>query len=149
MHYFAYGNLLDKELMQKLAPSARPVSVARLDGYELGFAACAKDPETGGCTLNPREGASMWGVNYELSDEDMAALDEAAHVPDNWQHIEVSITDQHGKTIQSTTYHIAEPSGAFSPADSYVAPIFKGAENLSLPDAYQARLREIVTQAQQ
>ena len=57
MHYFAYGTLLDIDYMRQLCPSARPVGVMRLDGFELGFAKCA-DPSRAGCTL---EAAAVWG----------------------------------------------------------------------------------------
>lgn len=148
MHYFAYGNLLDVELMQKVCPSARPVGVMRLDGYEIAFAKCA-DPSQAGCTLDAAPGRSVWGVQYELSDEDMARLDKSAGVAErHWVHSPVTVRDRAGTAIDTITYVIPETSGPHAPPDSYVAPIYKGAEALALPSDYVARLRELIVQAQ-
>lgn len=148
MHYFAYGNLLDIDLMRRVCPSARAVGVMRLDGFEIGFAKCA-DPSQAGCTLDAAPGATMWGVQYELSDEDMAALDKAAGVAfGHWVHKTVTVHDLDGNAVETTTYVIPQTSGPHSPPDSYVAPIYKGAEALDLPAAYIARLKELIGQAQ-
>jgi hypothetical protein len=148
MHYFAYGTLLDVEYMRKLCPSARPVGVMRLDGYELGFAKCA-DPSRAGCTLDPAPGASLWGVQYEISAEDAARLDAASGVPaGHWASIPVTVHDASGGAVATRTYVIPNSSGRHAPGDDYVAPIFKGAAAFGLPAAYVERLRRIVATAQ-
>jgi hypothetical protein len=147
-HYFAYGTLLDIDAMRRIAPSAKAVAVARLADYELAFARCA-DPAFGGCTLDRRADAVTWGVQYELADAEMAALDKAAGIDTGrWAHLGVRPRNAAGEEIASTTYVIANAGGPYSPPDSYVAPIFKGAEALGLPAAYRARLRDIVAAAQ-
>lgn len=147
MHYFAYGNLLDADYMRAICPSARIDGVMRLDGYELGFAKCA-NPAKGGCTLVATPGASMWGVNYELSDEDMAKLDEASGTrTGDWKRGPITVYDRSGAPVQTTTYRIPQPSGPHAPPDSYVAPIFKGAAALELPSAYVERLRALIDSA--
>lgn len=147
-HYFAYGNLLDIDLMRRIAPSAKAVAVAKLDGHELAFGKC-NDPAVGGCTLSPRAGAETWGVQYELSDEDMATLDKAAGVDKgHWRHVPVTLKTADGGEIASVTYVIPEIGGHYAPPETYVAPIYKGAEALGLPGAYVSRLREIIAEAQ-
>ena len=147
MRYFAYGNLLDVDYMRAICPSAQPAGVMRLDGYELGFAKCA-NPAKGGCTLIATPGASMWGVNYELSDEDMSKLDAASGTATgDWARGPITVYDRDGAPVQTTTYMIPNSSGPHSPPDSYVAPIFKGAAALELPAAYVARLRAIIDAA--
>ena len=147
-HYFAYGNLLDIDIMRRIAPSAKAVAVACLDDQEIAFAKCS-DPSIGGCTLNARSGAETWGVQYELSDTDMATLDKAAGVDKgHWRQEKITLRTKDGARITSTTYVIPQESGAYSPPETYVAPIFKGAEDLDLPQNYRARLGEIITSAQ-
>lgn len=147
-HYFAYGNLLDIELMRRIAPSAKAVAVARLEGQEIAFGRC-NDPAIGGCTLAPRPGAETWGVQYELSEEDMATLDKAAGVDKgHWRHEPVTLKTADGEEIASVTYLIPEVSGHYAPPDTYVAPIYKGAEALGLPESYRARLRDLIVEAQ-
>lgn len=148
MQYFAYGNLLDIDVMRRVCPSARAVGVMRLDDYEIGFAKCA-DPTQAGCTLDKAPGASMWGVQYELSDEDMARLDKAAGVGKrDWVHHNITVRDRSGAAVETMTYIIPETSGPHQPPDSYVAPIYKGAADFDLPADYVARLRALIEQAQ-
>lgn len=136
MNYFAYGTLMDITVMRGVAPSATFVAVARLDGYRLAFAQCA-NPAHGGCTLERAAGAALWGVQYELSAADMAALDLAAGVPEgNWQTLPISVTDGEGRAMASSTYVIPNPSGPHAPPESYVAPIRAGARASGLPASY-------------
>ena len=115
MNYFAYGTLLDLDYMRRLCPSARPLGVMRLDGYELGFAKCA-DPSRAGCTLDAAPGGSLWGVHYELSEADMTKLDEASGVPQgNWARKRVTIHDLQGKPVETTTYVIPQASARHAP----------------------------------
>jgi hypothetical protein len=146
-HYFAYGNLLDIDLMRSVAPSARQVAVARLPGHELRFVKC-HNPTHGGCTLIPVEGGETWGMQYELSDEDMAALDASAGIAEgNWGHKPITVTTADGEEIETVTYFIPNDRGPHFPPESYVGPIHKGAAALNLPARYRARLREIIDSA--
>lgn len=144
MNYFAYGTLLDVDHMRQFCPSARAVGVMRLDGYELGFATCA-DPSRGGCTLEPTPDGTVLGVQYELSDADMARLDEVSGVPaGHWARKRVTVRDADGRAVTTTTYVIPNSSGRYAPLDTYVAPILKGATDFGLPASYVARLRELI-----
>lgn len=146
--YFAYGTLLDGELMRRIAPGATVLGVACLDGYELAFAACA-DPAHGGCTLARRDGAETWGVQYELPETEMQTLDAAAGIDKgHWRHQEIMLRTPAGRRVPSRTYVIPNSGGAWVPPDAYVAPILKGADALDFPPAYRARLRNIVAAAQ-
>ncbi|MET0607021.1 MAG: gamma-glutamylcyclotransferase family protein [Beijerinckiaceae bacterium] len=149
MTYFAYGNLLDIDFMRSICPSAEAVGVMRLYGYEMGFAKCA-NPAKGGCTLVPTPGATMWGVNYVISDDDMRKLDEAsgAHNQD-WVRRPITVRDVNDRPVETTTYMIPQPSGPHAPSDSYVGPIFKGAAALGFPAHYVERLRAIIAAAQE
>ncbi len=148
MNYFAYGTLLDLEYMRRLCPSARPLGVMRLDGYELGFAKCA-DPSRAGCTLDATPGGSVWGVHYELSDADMIKLDAASGVPQgNWARKPVTVHDLQGKPVETTTYAIPNESGRHVPPDAYVDHILSGAAEFKLPSDYIARLRKLIGAAQ-
>ncbi|MCL4189989.1 MAG: gamma-glutamylcyclotransferase [Rhodobacteraceae bacterium] len=147
MRYFAYCNLMDIELMRSVCPSARAIAVARLPDHEMRFAKCS-DPAHGGCTLARVEGAETWGVHYELSDEDMAALDASAGIAEGrWAHKPVIVLTPSGQAIESVTYHIPNDSGPHAPTESYVGPIHRGAKALGLPEAYRCRLHKIIEEA--
>lgn len=148
MHYFAYGTLLVEESMRKVAPGARNVGYMRLDDYVMGFGNCSH-PNTAGCMLLPKKGAVTYGIQYELSDESMAALDAAAHVAEEqWVHFPVTLVDENGKKVQSTTYTIPGEYKPWVPTDEYVAPILLGLTQCPFPEQYKHDLRAMIAQAQ-
>ncbi len=144
MHYFAYGTLLVEDSMKKVAPSARNVGYMRLDGYEMGFRKCSR-PDLAGCTLEEKEGAVTYGIQFELSEEDMAKLDDAASVPDEqWVHMPIVLTDQEGNSVSSTTYVIPGNAEKWAPTQEYVAPIYRGLETCDFPKDYKDFLRTLL-----
>ncbi|MCX7561292.1 gamma-glutamylcyclotransferase [Sulfitobacter sp. F26204] len=148
MHYFAYGTLLVEESMRKVAPGARNVGYMRLDDYVMGFGNCS-NPNTAGCMLLPQKGAVTHGIQYELSDEAMAALDAAAHVAEEqWVHLPVTLEDENGKKVQSTTYTIPGAYKPWVPTDEYVAPILLGLTQCPFPEQYKHDLRAMIAKAQ-
>lgn len=147
MHYFAYGNLMDIDVMKSSCPSARAVAVARLDGHELRFAKCT-DTAHGGCTLIEDPDAVTWGVHYEMSAEDRAALDASAGIEARlWALKPITVKGRDGKDYETVTYVIPDDRGPHKPSQDYVGPIHKGAAAMNLPDAYRARLRTIIDDA--
>lgn len=148
MQYFAYGTLLDSDYMRKFCPSARPVGVMSLDGYEMGFAACS-DPSRAGCTLHAKPGAKTLGVLYDLSTEDMAKLEQISGLPEGlWASKPVTVRDKSGRTTDTVTFVVPNSSGPSTPSDDYVAPIYRGVEEFAFPADYVKRLRQIIESAQ-
>lgn len=144
-HYFAYGTLLGEEAMQAFAPSARSAGVMRLDGYELAFGE-THVPGKGGCWLKPVEGSCVYGVQYELSDEDMDRMDKASGIPDGlWVHKPVTLVDEQGNQVKSNTYTIPGSPAAFQPADDYLGKIRTGLETIPLPPDYVARVERAIS----
>jgi len=138
---------MDIDLMRSVCPSARAIAVARLPDHEMRFAKCS-DPAHGGCTLARIEGAETWGMQYELSDEDMAALDASAGIAEGrWAHKPVTVYTADGQTVETVTYHIPNDRGPHAPTESYVVPIHRGAKALGLPEAYRRRLHAIIAEA--
>lgn len=143
-YYFAYGTLLGEKAMRDFAPSARPVGVMRLDGYELGFGETHK-AGTGGCWLRPVPGGSVYGVQYAISDEDMQRMDRESGVPDRlWVHLPVTLVDAAGNKVQSRTYTIPGSPPAFCPADDYIGKIKAGLSTTALPDDYVSKVEKFL-----
>ncbi len=147
-YYFAYGTLLDINAMRSVTPTAKPLGVMQLTGVRMGFAKC-HDQSSGGCTLLPEEGAVLYGMQYELTDKEMAILDKAAGVDsDLWRHRPIEVTDENGKVHQSSTYFIPNAAGPDAPSHDYVRPILNGLQALPFPDAYVTKMKQIITDAQ-
>ncbi len=148
MKYFAYGTLLTLEVMQSVAPSAKIEGYMRLDGYELGFGHCSHEG-THGCTLIEKSDGIVYGVQFDMSDEDMATLDKAAHVDEQqWVHKPVTLIDEAGNKVLSSTYHIPGAYKHWQPTDAYVAPIYAGLKVCPFPDDYKTFLKKLIVNAQ-
>lgn len=146
-YYFAYGTLLGEKAMRDFAPSARAVGVMRLDGFELGFGETHVAGK-GGCWLKPTEGGTVYGVQYELSDEDMERMDKASGVPDGlWVHLPVTLVDERGNTVASSTYTIPGNPPAFRPGDDYVGKIKAGLGTTKLPADYVRKVERTIATA--
>ena len=66
--YFAYGSNLNFEQMAYRCPEATAVGIAKLDDYELAF-------RRGFLTILPKEGASVEGLIWSITDHDESQLD--------------------------------------------------------------------------
>jgi gamma-glutamylcyclotransferase (GGCT)/AIG2-like uncharacterized protein YtfP len=143
MLYFAYCTLLDQTEMARFCPGAVAGDVGRISGWRVGFAAYSAG--RGGCQLHPEPGHDVYGLLYELSDAEMAGLDEISGVPQGfYRRIDVQVTPSSGRSIRAITYLIPDPVGPFAPPDDYVRPILVGARAVGLPEAYIAELDDIV-----
>ena len=100
MHYFAYGTLLVENSMRAVCPSAKNVGYMRLEGYEMAFGNCAREG-LAGCTLIKKDGAVTYGIQYELTDQDMAKMDAAAEVDtEQWVHMPITLIDKDGNEVK-------------------------------------------------
>lgn len=66
--YFAYGSNLNFDQMAYRCPEATVVGTAKLDDYELAF-------RRGYLTILPKEGASVEGLIWSVTDHDESQLD--------------------------------------------------------------------------
>lgn len=145
MLYFAYCTLLDEAEMLRFVPGARPRMTGTIEGWRVGFAAHSADG--GGCHLFPETGHLVYGMLYDLLDEEMTQLDAISGVPIGlYRRIDVEVTTTEG-VIAAVTYVIPAPVGDFQPAGNYVRPILAGARALTLPDAYVSELEATVAAA--
>ncbi|GAB5505707.1 MAG: hypothetical protein Rhirs2KO_08700 [Rhizobiaceae bacterium] len=146
-HYFAYGTLLGEKAMQDFAPSARAVGVMRLEGYELAFAETHVSGK-GGCWLRPTADGVVYGVQYEVSDEDMERMDKASGIPERlWVHLPVTLVDEGGNRVESNTYTIPGTPPPFKPATDYVGKIKDGLGTTTLPADYVRKVEQTIENA--
>ncbi|MGA7671065.1 MAG: gamma-glutamylcyclotransferase family protein [Nitrolancea sp.] len=145
--YFAYCTLLDSEEMRRFCPNARPTLVARLGGYRVAFAHYGVDQPGGGCNLEVAPGHQIYGMVYDLSDEEYDELDRISGVDRGYyERVEFTVYGDDDE-LSATTYVMPHPGGPFQPTSAYVRPILAGAAALHLPADYQAELAETVRAA--
>jgi len=149
MLYFAYCTLLDNEEMKKHCPTAKPQGILRLPGYRLSFATYSPNPSEGGCTLEKVKGHDLYGVLYEVTTQEMEALDLASgHDRGCWKRIKVELIGLKQEKVTADTYLIPNPCGPYHPPASYTEPILRGARAFHLPQEYIGELERIIEAAQ-
>ena len=154
MHYFAYGSNLDVDQMRARCPDHAVVGLAVLSNHRIGFPLFSNAWASGVAGLIPSHGEKVWGVVYELSESDLAALDghEGWKGPAN-QHnlyeretvtVEVVRPDDGSvpRRLRAYTYypHRANPS---PPSRRYLDTVLRGARHHHLPEDYVERLAAV------
>ena len=160
MLYFAYGSDLDPVEMKAMCPEYRVTGLAVLHDHRLGFPLYSHQWEGGVAGLVHAHGQKVWGVLYELTDADLAALD--AH--DGWkgpgnQHnlyerqtltVEL-VRPEDGsapRRVRATTDfpRVSNPS---PPSRRYLDALLRGAQHHRLPEEYVEWLGTIGTVGQE
>ena len=95
--YFAYGSNLNFEQMAYRCPEATVVGTAKLDGYELAF-------RRGYLTILPKEGASVEGLIWSVTDHDESQLDCYEGYPTFYDKETVTVTDADGTPHEIMVY---------------------------------------------
>lgn len=118
--------------MRSRCPSARPLGVTRLAGWAPVYDKPSRD---GSSKLNITEdGSEVYGVVYEIADEERTALDNAEP---GYQPMEVRLESG----MEGLTYRWIGTGSATRPYDWYVSTVLSGATRHELPEGYvDARL---------
>ena len=100
--YFAYGSNLNFEQMAYRCPEATVVGTAKLDGYELAF-------RRGYLTILPKEGASVEGLIWSITDHDESQLDCYEGYPTFYDKETVTVMDADGTPHEIMVYTMNAP----------------------------------------
>ena len=95
--YFAYGSNLNFDQMAYRCPEATVVGTAKLDGYELAF-------RRGYLTILPKEGASVEGLIWSVTDHDESQLDCYEGYPTFYDKETMTVTDADGTPHKIMVY---------------------------------------------
>lgn len=146
--YFAYGSNLAAAQMDLRCPGHGFRGMARLRGHRLHFPLYSASTWKGAvASLEPCEGADVWGVLYDLTDDHVAALDRHEgldRTPPRYRRAGLTV-DQAGIGIAAFTYlglpddMLVEPR----PSRRYLEAILMGARARGLPSDYVAVLEAI------
>lgn len=142
MRYFAYGSNMDWQQMQRRCPSSKFVCVARLADYHFAIARHSRLRGCGTATIVAQCGSEVWGIVYDVSDEDLLALDA---FEDGYRREKVLVTplnDGH-HPIEVLVYIAEKEECAPLPNPGYKRHIIDGARYWQLPATYCAMLEKI------
>ena len=151
MHYFAYGSNLEPEQMKRRCPGHTVVGLAELRDHKITFPLTSHDWGGGVASVGTAHAHSVWGMVFDLTDADLAALDRyEGYVGPGDQH---NLYDRETVTVQLVRVddgsfarrlrpfiYVARASNPSPPSQRYLDAILRGAKHHKLPSEYIARL---------
>ncbi len=155
MLYFAYGSNLDCNQMRERCPSAQFKFKAKLSNYRLGFTWRSKNRGCGVADAVENSGSDIWGVVYEINDNDISALDKFEGFrskvnPNENDYFREECTvleeSQQNNPIKVFIYFVQNPEGPFPTSVEYKNLLVTGAKFWDLPKEYiEETLEQIKT----
>lgn len=152
MLYFAYGSNMDWEQMKERAPSAEFLSVARLKDHRLAFSRRSKHRGGGSADALYDPGQELWGVVYQIDEQDFAELDRAEDIiPGRARNgyrrekSRVCVDGDETRPLEVYIYFAVKEKDPPPPSAPYIQQIVRGAKHWGLPEAYIERLEQIKT----
>ena len=128
--FFAYGANLAKGTMSARAGGYVNATPAYLPGYALVFASQDARPAQYGVAnsvQSPGGNASVPGALYYLTQEQMAALDKYAGVPDFYRRREVEALSG-GNVVKAQAYFLSGGTHLAAPSRLYLESVIDGAK---------------------
>ena len=131
-HYFAYGSNMDPRHMGEHCPEATTVGPGRLEGFRMEFTVYSDRWGGGAANIEPDPGGHVWGVVWEVTDEDLAALDTYVGHPTYFRRDAVGVRVGPVR-FDCLTYRVAHQSGYVRPTDEYLNRLRAGMRMQGLP----------------
>ena len=133
-YFFTYGDRMSSERMAQFAPDASLVGAARLTGYRLAFNVASRAWGGGAANAVPDPRGSMWGVLWDISDDDTTGLD-SFRGDDEIAHgvVDVTVEGPDG-SLPAKTLVVTTDGGFIRPNERYVAMLRANAERQGLPE---------------
>ncbi len=139
MYYFAYGSNMNQQQMQQRCPASRFTRKARLEGFRFVYDGYSRTRE--GAVANILEshapGAMVWGGLFEITGDDLAALDRYEGYPRSYQRRIITVRDKQGTAYETIIYY-RTGKDLGRPSEHYRAIVIEGAEQCQLPGSYVA-----------
>ena len=135
MRVFIYADNLNPAQLKRRAPEHKFLFKAYLPDHTVHFSRFSSQWRCGLASITPSEGERVWGVVFELTEEDLKILDDFdGEVPEGaFRHLEATVmTEDEQKELVTT--HAATPIGKFRVKDHYLDYVIKGVKHWELPE---------------
>lgn len=136
MRYFAYGSNMSSARLESRVGPVQIVGVGVLDDYRHAFNKHGSDGTAKG-NVEPVSGAQVWGVVYELSDDQFEQLDV---IEGGYRRIDVEV-DVDGETVSAITYTAIAPEAGLRPTAAYLEAYERGIREHEIPPSYWEAIR--------
>jgi gamma-glutamylcyclotransferase (GGCT)/AIG2-like uncharacterized protein YtfP len=143
---FAYGSNMDFAQMRERCPSATFVCKALLPEYRLAFTRKSVNRNCGVSDVVPEPSSIVWGVVYDVPDDEIPHLDIKEGVNSNSYVRHTGIVYQDGdesKALDVNIYFAVPQENPPLPNQEYKSLIVGGARHWNLLADYIAELEKI------
>ncbi len=147
MLYFAYTALVAPDRLADAAPDAKFTFVAHLPEWRLVFPYENGEWSGGLPSAQPDPGNTVWGVVFEVSKSEMAAVNDH-EASEGREPTTVEIMDRNGRRHEVVTHlHPSDVNGEVSPSAEYLKLMLEGGRHWQLPAGWLAGLQEHLERA--
>ena len=143
---FAYGSNMNLDQMRERCPSATFVCKALLPQHRLAFTRRSVNRNCGVSDVVPAPDSHVWGVVYDVPENQMPHLDSREGVNSNSYVRRTEIVYQDGdetKSLDVDIYFAVPQENPPLPNQEYKNLIIGGARHWDLPADYRAQLEKI------
>ena len=151
--YFAYGSNADPERFKARVGAWRSRRRARLSDHRLRFARMVQSEGGGGAVVDASPGRHVDGVLFEITAEQLAAMDREEFDPSRdvaatGKRIQQTVETAEGP-LQSELYTVDDDGGFSAPSGAYLGHILRGLEAAGHDEATLAGVRAAAAEAAQ
>lgn len=133
--YFAYGSNLHPEQMEDRCPGSKVFGSALLKDYRLAFRGDSRRWGGGGvATIIPQPGSAVPGVLYEMSPENVLALDKWEGSPRIYRQMPITVLNEQGTTQSAFSYQMNESPLTGPPSMRYFHQIWQNYKRFCLEE---------------
>jgi len=131
MLYFAFGSNLNRRQMLTRCPDAVPLERASLLGHRLAF----QSPNGSGgiATVVPNKDATVVGALYDISRDDLKALDRYEGWPRLYRRVMLEVVGEKSGNMDAIIYLLNPPCLNADPSPMYRDAIVQGYHDWDLP----------------
>jgi gamma-glutamylcyclotransferase len=135
MRFFIYADNLNPTQLKRRAPEAQSLFKAYVPDHTIKFGRWSTQWRCGLATIVPSAGERVWGIVFELTQEDVQEMDKfEGDLPEGaFRHVEMHVFTENGEKEFVIT-HVAQSIGKFKAKDHYLDWIIAGVKHWKLPD---------------
>ena len=137
--YFIYSESLHPTQLKERAPEHKFLYRAYVEDHTLAFPRWSSQWRCGIASLVPSVGDRVWGVVFDITQEDLKILDQYGDEvpPGSFRHSTINVCPEHeadqASVKEMVTTHMAKPAGKFKPQDHYLDFVIAGLKHWKLP----------------
>jgi len=153
--YFAYGSNMDYSQMISRCPDSKLMGKAILQDHKIAFTRFSSKWDSAVADILVSPGDSVWGILYEVSEDDLRKLDKYEGHPYIYirkKHIVLKVASEYNieqlnsstrnefTSFETEVYEVVKKDLSLKPKLNYLRPILDAAFYYNFPNTYQRLL---------